>query len=511
MFSFVLSLFHQAKASAKETAAPIYDPPPIYVDENGASQAYLRLARQNIYSKSYELANLLPVPTGQFYFIPERREVLIISDMTQKRSASTGDLMMRYSDEGELLDILENHGEFRTVGANFKETRYNDWVVSGEREDKPYVKIFDGDKLSIEQLKALVSSAENIDASFSYEKDNTGLLTIYIKQAKGWSLLRTKKYFHLYDFDIAREQGYTGLPLKGMMRRSIDRLHLMKSSWEWDLNKESSPIKVVSFNREGKRSRSFMDINNHGWEGGFGHGFLQILHNNELLHFQIELAQMKSDGPKQEFDPDMEVIEIPPDYRKKNSAVFIILKKRPYAYRPGDEIGIYVLRPRQRDSRKSKAQAYKRLYSTKIEATNLQPPRGDWFTFFYFNGSHEHVGTNLADGVPFAPRAMLRGLTFNWEFSRRGHGVNKTIRVDNKSMMLNDSYFALIDLEFDLDEMRAAYLRLGNKEPITIRLDVENLDVDVVWRWLIKNSKTQIELHKIKMSSMGLYYLSSDE
>lgn len=511
MFSFLFSIFTSVKADTKQVPVVAYAAPPVYVDENGLPQAYVRLAEKGVSSKSYELANILSVPTDKFYFIPEHREVLIISDMTQKRSASKGDLLMRYTDEGELIGVLENHGQFRTVGANFKETGYNDWVVSGEKEDKPYVKIIDGDKLSVEELKTLVVSAENIDTSFAYEKDNTGVLTIYLKQKNGWSLLRTKKYFGLYDFDIAREQEYSGLPFKGMVRRSIDRLHLMKSSREWDLNTGSSPIKVMTFNIKGKRSPSFMDINNHGWEGGFGHGYLHLKHNNEDLHFQIELAQEKSNGPAPQFDADMEVIPIPLDYRHKNSVVFFILKKRPYAYRPGDEIGVYALRSKQRDTSKSKVQAYNHLYSTSIEVTNLQPPKGDWYSLFYFNGSHEHVGASMAKGVAVAPRPIPRGLSFNWEFSNRGHGVNKTIRVNDKFMSMSDAYFALIDLEFDLEEMSTAYRRLGDKEPITIWLDVENLDVGVVWRWLVKNSKTEIVLHKIRMSSFDRYGLSSDE
>lgn len=479
--------------------------PPIYTDEHGEPHAYQRLAEHTITSKNYELSRLLPEYYGDIFFIPERREFIIWADK----------YLRRYSEEGELLDILENRGELRRVGVSFKESGYNDWVISGEIDDKVYVKDLDDTSLSEADLKSLIDTADNVDYDLptnAYEKKE---FTLFLKTQMGWSRVRSKKLFNLYDYTLGDEHQKSWLPLKGMQRHATHQLLLLDKSDEWDVNSMTSPMVVKDYLKTGKSGRGFLDINNQGWKGTYGHGYLALMQNGENLHFQIEIAQIGTgnDGRKL-FSPDFEVMMLPKEYRTRNSAAFLVLEPRSHEYRPRDELGMYVLRPKVRDTSKSKVGYLSLQYPVELKLVNLQPRHGEWRSISYINGLNERFTLSLDSDVPVMPRPLPSQLEFYWQYSTTERMVRKFIQFNQTYLQFNDNYSKVIHFGFDHDEIGNAFKILGTNEPISLQLEAEKYgskDLWESWRLLAINSKHAIELCKTHIGAAGLDYSYSDD
>jgi hypothetical protein len=484
--------------------------PPEYVDRYGVSRRYSRIAETTVSGSELELAMAYPgiinTHDVHIHFVIKRREFIV----TTKR------FLYRYRIDGELLDILESESQFRrgefniwTEGVHFFKSDYIDWELSGDKSAKPYATIYSHSDLDDAALKLLIERAERVEYGDNH-KD--GVTSLFLLNESRWSRVDSQRLYHLRSKEPFYEEP-PNIDDQNDTNDSIaswvtDRIRMqspvvvpLKPDGRWDINSSQSPLQVIDFRKLGKSRKPFFDLNSHGWEGDFGHGYFQLQQQGDELRFEIETARTTSER----YSPDMEVIharDIDPEH---NSAVFIRLHSRPHSYRPADELALYVLRPINREPAEAMVDAHKtRILG--IELGQWHPRLGQWRQIHFFNGQREMIKQDeqdLANDVLPKTRAMPSMLVLLWEFGDAQKRM--MLRINDSVVKQDHGPSVFIAFTFDRAELSKAFSELGDALPISLRLDAEPVEKGVVVTASVGNASQRIVLKRSRVIDLFHY------
>jgi hypothetical protein len=359
------------------------------------------------------------------------------------------------------------------------------------------------DELSETALNSLIIAADWVDYANDYQADTAAL---FLLKDSRWTKIVSRHLFPLSEFEEIDPRRRQTVRLIEERQRNANRSVIrLAEDKQWNLNARDSPIQMVRFDKQGRHRPGFMNPNG-GWSGAYGHAYLRLAWDGDVLHFQIETR--RSASRDQEFLPDLTALHARDIDADTASVVFVALAESS-GFRPADEIGLYLLRPIRREPARA-AEDLSRLYNLRIEAEQLLPRQGQWRELHFFTGQREMLGVEFADNLAEKPRAMPSALFLYWNFSQEP--TNKLIRVSNgnTAIRLREKMDALIGFYFDKSEMQQAFSILGSQSPISLKLEAEQFDIGDSITFSLENSRRKISLRGVTAESIG-YNLVYDD
>jgi len=296
-----------------------------------APEGYLPIFENNVESEKYELSKINIDFVPKVFWYDSINHNMIVSSRV-----SGGGSYVKINEKGYIIDRYSHRSTLLRSGVFFDGSSYVDWAISGDKAPQHYREVVDADKLSEEEFKHYINTADEVDYDVFYDEDKYA--RVYIKSDNSWSVLETVKRFDDFSSNINGrhyEVNSTVYPKKQNNRLISLSPQTYQKSWEHPDN----IVSIVYFNEEGQSSSRFMDINNRTWDGEYGTGYFKLKYQDETLYFKAHTTKSYS-----RFDPDLEIYMTPEKLRSKINRVFITLSKHSKNKRTAEEAGLYVLR-----------------------------------------------------------------------------------------------------------------------------------------------------------------------
>ncbi len=202
--------------------------------------------------------------------------------------------LWRINADGLVIDSFtpdeKYEGNLPASGIFFRKENYIDWVFTGDKLPKPYIKVLDARTLNKKQITELLAQSSQIvwADEIYYEQIYHGSKQInefhyFLKSLKGWSILISPEKLTTEEFPVLDSALGEGFPSDyhgpdlGLSTINPDAFNVANPE---------SPLRLIFFKKQGKSTSGWKDLNSHAWEGYYGYGHFQLNIDNEIINFK---------------------------------------------------------------------------------------------------------------------------------------------------------------------------------------------------------------------------------
>lgn len=241
--------------------------------------------------------------------------------------------LLRINKNGHKIESIDISGyKLLQSGDHFKNDHYIDWVNTGEKTKKKYLKIINANNLDLEQLKKMIQPFSKTYANIDY-KNKEGQL--YCKSKSGWTLIKSKWLYE--NFDISRTMGvavsFLG-QVKGLTKIYPERFILL------DRFKEL-PVELEHFEEVERYSTPWLNLGkNSRQDGYYGMGYFKFKFLEDEFKFKMKAFRADSWGINKDlfyYTPNI----TDPNY------LIIYSRKIMYSKKDHQDTGLFILRLKQ--------------------------------------------------------------------------------------------------------------------------------------------------------------------
>lgn len=489
---------------------------------------YPLLSENKTTSEHYEIVKLIDGPIDAVYVIPSSQQAI----------AQTNSKLWKISLNGEVIDYFNSSGLYSS-GLIFEKEGFNDWVLTGDKRIQPYLKTIDANAYSEKQLFEAFNQADIIE--FSEDSYESKAFAYLYKQGQAWKLDISSQAEKIDDFYATqslrkdsnlrfRETDIKASKFKNYQKKNRDLRYLYSSSEassQWKI--KAVGFKKETFHRPMSIIETFFENllggiygnnrdRNYGYPVGYTKYELNV--NNERLNFSIFTGDDHDPESAANFLPLIAGEGDPSEskfmvisYRRYNLSELNELSLLPYYE---NDVGLYVVRKKTLHNKNSAVPAWQLSYSgmhaydaiwgySQFAEKNLYPA---YFWFwqsrpipedrqYFWNGRSAHIASPL-----------LKSLPSSITVHRKDFKADNFFRLASNG---RDAWFfgkgdINVDFTLDLDtaELSQAFRQLGDtKETILLDLHLEQNSLGGNLSIIVKNSKKEIALKKVRLSYSG--------
>jgi len=132
---------------------------------------YPHLSENLSASKSYEIVKL----------VDNSIEAVLYHEQSENIIISTGEHLGKINRAGELTDYFKTRSSYYSSGIGFSQDHYNDWIFTGQKENKPYDKKIDARGYSTAKLFELFNEVEIVEFSTNNRHERKAYAHLYSK------------------------------------------------------------------------------------------------------------------------------------------------------------------------------------------------------------------------------------------------------------------------------------------------------------------------------------------
>lgn len=437
------------------------------------------------FGSDYEIQHISGYPEANLIYVKTNR-TYIVSTHLRTFERFRWHHFWRIDNNGNLIDSFATREiqDFSLAGIYFEKNWYNDWLLTGEKKNKPYQRIIHSKDIDTQALNNLFAESEQIlwDQVWIYgENQSQQEFHFYLKNNNDWILVRSdEKLFktsqeswppisHVY---FIREHNP---PIADMNEGKLDaeqvqslcpikKISLVYPAFTLEKN-ISDNLQFTGFKKSYSVRPGFMA--EQGWEGKVGAGNYQLTFDQNTFDFTTYTNATSGSHNQEKFSPALGLIHSLPE---DEGSPFLLLKLLGGSFgtsRDDTESGIYILRKKYQSTRQSQQVVSKILFK---EFTNIQPVlrwvmdanglRSDWPEKFLANN------LDLPAEIKSFPTYidfyfdLPKSLTDNSEF---------TITINDHIWSWKNPDSIYMILYFDAGEMENLSKKLG-KSNLTLTL-----------------------------------------
>lgn len=236
---------------------------------------YLYLSSNKVASENYKVIKLLNDNTG---YMSSSTDMFYDKQNHNFLTRKNDSIYWKINGVNLELDSIIVRGDFDNSGVFFNKNYYVDWILTGDKKRKKYLKIIIDENFSNSELERLYEKAQEISFSRSYSKGRC-----YFKINESWLVVESEKLYSKIEYDSETKQlKMSDFPIKNKNRIiQLQSLDLFKKQ-----ENKPSLITYIHFLKKEKHGSSFFDFNNTTRAGWTGIGYFQLNHGLETLKFK---------------------------------------------------------------------------------------------------------------------------------------------------------------------------------------------------------------------------------
>lgn len=264
-----------------------------------SSNDYPNLSENLSASSNYEIVKL----------VDHSIAVVLYHEQSQQIIIDTGNHLGKINQEGQLVDFFKIRRSHYSSGLAFSKDDYNDWILTGQKENKAYDKKIDARGYSDEQLFELFNQAEIVEFSTNNRYERKGYAHLYNKGIATLVDISNKAEKIGTDCDTSDERWWDfrwkDICFQGY--RPNKKLIILENMASWgrssltDKSDTQPPLTLMKFSREkytldegvsGALMGMFLlplmgyssELPNAYW---FGDAYFKLKHKDETLTFKM--------------------------------------------------------------------------------------------------------------------------------------------------------------------------------------------------------------------------------
>lgn len=461
--------------------------------------------------QDYEIQQISGYPSQTLTYIGANDTYIVSTRLRTSGWFSPWQHFWRISNTGELLDSFatELFDTFLSSGTYFSKYWYNDWPLTGDKDNKAYERIIYARDIDNKLLEEVLKTSPHIlwDEVSVYEKNESRReFHFYVENNGLWSLLiseeRLFEHPQYADFVFSRTRYFRddqiGFENPASDEDTSGRHPLINIPWaEAQFSFKQRSADAISFVRF-KKSHSVRPslFSEQGWTGKVGRGLYRLNLDQQTFDFQTYTRAI----PRTEYE------EYFPDMRLAHSlgsapSSFLLLHLSTSGggnARLDPEAGIYIIRRKSSLGREFQQQvkhiAFKDFEPMKPVLRWLSDASGqreDW---------SENENIRRID-LPVSITSFPVYLDFYFRLSDYPKQVPKfAVTIHDKTWQWEKTNAIYSIIYLDVDEMTAAAKELGGGElSLNIRANQQASTVELIFT--LASSEAAVRLNNVRIAS----------
>ncbi|BCE01819.1 hypothetical protein [Marinicellulosiphila megalodicopiae] len=496
------------------------------------SITYPNLADGNITSNNYEIVKIIDGKVRGVMYEPKSQQLFINADSH----------VWRIDNHGQVIDTFESHTHWYSSGYYFSKNYYNDWVLTGERQDKKYNEHIDASQFKDKQLFQLLDQADIVE--FDFSSDSAFAYLITGKKSTIIEIPHKRKAVNRSgDDERYKDMAWSQSSMTGYTKKYQDRFTPVNPDWVGAAYAEDvdAPLTVSGFKKrkyyleEGLGGQIMAPIifpffggswNNLPDRYWFGDALVDFKINDETLFFRVFADKQSKDQSGKRLVNFYNFVVY--DFPNQPDVKLLKYKYLPYRYSGTPDnlnhyyeknVGFYLVRKK---SLSSPNQKYPQPWFIHTEGLETQEEVWGHVSFvdpkinaqFYQIGQrdmHEYVVTNNAAAAPQPFYYLPKQISVNVKTKHYRCVFQLTsIKQDTHWFHNPEDYTDLIfEIVFDQDELAAIVKSLTKKQsnkktktPININVVFEQVtDISASLKVLLEFKGKTVELTQYSITT----------